>query len=84
MDILTNVLGFIPFGFFFSGYLWMRKKTTLYHLLLISILFGGFLSLVIELIQVYLPARSSQLTDVITNILGTAIGVALFFKTRKS
>jgi len=84
MDIITNILGFIPFGFFFSAYLWMGKKSTFYRFFLISILFGGFLSLMIELLQVYLPTRSSQLMDVITNILGTAIGVAVFFKTCKS
>ena len=83
-DILTNILGFIPFGFFFSAYLWARSKTPFYRLLLISILFGGCISLAIELIQVYLPTRSSQLIDVIMNILGGAIGVALFFKTHKS
>jgi len=84
IDILTNILGFIPFGFFLSVSLWARNKTAIYGLLLISILFGGCISLAIELIQVYLPTRSSQLMDVITNILGTAIGVTLFFKTRKS
>jgi VanZ family protein len=84
MDILTNILGFIPLGLFFSAYFWKKKITTIYRLLLISILFGGFLSLTIELIQVYLPTRSSQLMDVITNIMGTAIGVALFLKTHKS
>jgi hypothetical protein len=84
IDILTNILGFIPFGFFFAAYFCTKKRTTIYRLLLISTLLGGCISLAIELIQVYLPARSSQLMDVTTNIIGTAIGVALFFKTRKS
>jgi hypothetical protein len=83
-DILTNILGFIPFGFFFSAYLWMKKPQSNFRLLLISIIIAGCLSLSIELIQVYLPTRSSQLTDVITNILGAAMGVALFFKTHKA
>jgi VanZ family protein len=78
MDILTNILGFIPFGFFLSAYLWMRKKATIYRLFLISILFGGCISLAIELIQVYLPTRNSQLMDVITNMIGTALGAVLF------
>jgi VanZ family protein len=81
MDVLTNILGFIPFGFFFSAYLWLRKPSSIYRILLISGLVAGCISLSIELIQVYLPTRSSQLTDVITNILGTAIGVGLFFKS---
>jgi hypothetical protein len=84
MDILTNILGFIPFGFFFSAYLWMRKPRSIFRPLLTSIIIAGCISLAIELIQVYLPTRSSQLMDVITNTIGTVIGVALFFKIRKS
>jgi len=80
MDVLTNILGFIPFGFFLSAYLWMRKPRSIFRLLLTTIIIAGCLSLSIEMIQVYLPTRSSQLTDVITNILGTAVGVGLFFK----
>jgi hypothetical protein len=81
MDVITNILGFIPFGFFFSAYLWMRKPQSNFRLLLTTIIIAGCMSLSIELIQVYLPTRSSQLTDVITNILGTAIGVGLFSKS---
>lgn len=81
MDILTNIFGFIPFGFFFSAYLRLQKPRSIYRILLVSILLACGISLSIELIQVYLPTRSSQLTDVITNIFGTAIGVGLFFKS---
>jgi glycopeptide antibiotics resistance protein len=80
MDVLTNILGFIPFGFFFSAYLWMRKPRSIFRLLLTSIIIAGCMSLSIELIQVYLSTRGSQLTDVMTNILGTVIGVGLSFK----
>ena len=78
MDILTNILGFIPFGFFFSAYLQQRKPRSTFRILLISVLLAGCISLSIELIQVYLLTRSSQLTDVIMNILGAALGVILF------
>jgi VanZ family protein len=78
MDILTNILGFIPFGFFFSAFLCLKKPLSTYRILLISVLLAGCISLSIELIQVYLPTRSSQLTDVITNISGAALGVILF------
>ncbi len=82
-DILTNILGFIPFGFFLSAYLRIRRLRSIYRVFLISLLLGGSLSLSIELIQIYLPTRNSQLTDVITNMFGTAIGVFLFFKSIK-
>jgi glycopeptide antibiotics resistance protein len=81
MDILTNILGFIPFGFFFSAYLWMKKPRSNFRILLLSIIIAGCISLSIELTQVYLPTRNSQLTDVIMNILGTVVGVVLFFKS---
>jgi hypothetical protein len=84
MDILTNILGFIPFGFFFSTYLWMRRLRSHFQLLLRSAMIAGCISLLIELIQGYLPTRNSQLMDVMMNMLGTAIGVSLFFKTHMS
>jgi hypothetical protein len=80
-DLMANILGFIPFGFFFSASLRMRKPRPNPRLLLLTIIIAGCLSLSIELIQVYIPTRSSQLTDVITNILGATIGVVLFFKS---
>jgi hypothetical protein len=80
MDILTNILGFIPLGFFFSAYLRMKKPQPNFRLFLMSIIIAGCMSLCIELIQVYLPARSSQLTDVITNMLGAVLGVGIFLK----
>jgi VanZ family protein len=83
MDVLTNILGFIPFGFFFSTYLWMRKPRPIFRLLLMSVIIAGCMSFLIELIQVYLPTRNSQLMDVITNTIGTIIGVILFSKHHK-
>jgi VanZ family protein len=80
MDVLTNILGFIPFGFFLSAYLGTRKPRSNFRLLLLPMIIAGSLGLLIELIQVYLPTRNSQFTDVISNILGTAIGAGLFFK----
>jgi glycopeptide antibiotics resistance protein len=80
MDVLTNILGFIPFGFFSSAYLCMRKPRSIFRLLLTTIIIAGCMSLFIELIQVYLPVRNSQIMDIIMNIIGTSIGVGLFFK----
>ena len=82
-DILTNILGFIPFGFFFSAYLRIKKPRSTFRLILISIIIAGCMSLSIELIQVYLPTRNSQLTDIITNMLGTVVGAVLFLKYDK-
>lgn len=78
MDVLTNILGFIPLGLFFSAYLWGKKPRSFYPLLFFAILLGGGLSLSIELAQAFLPTRDSQLMDVISNTLGTILGVIGF------
>jgi len=77
-DIATNIIGFIPLGFFFSALL--LKITRLRRLpayLLIAILGTGF-SLTIELIQAYLPTRDSSLIDVVMNSAGAILGVAVY------
>ena len=82
-DMLTNILGFIPFGFFFSVYLSMRRPGPTRRLFLISVVSAGLMSLLIELAQVYLPTRSSQLMDVICNILGAGFGALAFLYSAK-
>ncbi len=77
-DIAINIAGFIPFGFILSFLLYTVKKTSGPIMYLTAILSGGTISLTIELLQVYLPTRSSQMSDLIFNILGTVLGVALF------
>jgi VanZ family protein len=78
LDILTNILGFIPFGFFFSACLWKSQSHSHYRLFMIPVLIAGGLSLLIELLQVYLPTRSSQLMDVICNTVGAGTGSTAF------
>ena len=47
---------------------------------IIVLLLGVGTSLFIEIVQAYLPERSSQLIDVITNTGGTALGVFLWHR----
>jgi hypothetical protein len=76
-DIMTNILGFIPFGFFISVFFRKRMKSGL-KLYISGFLLGLFLSLFVEITQIYLPTRNSQLMDVLTNAFGTSIGIFLF------
>lgn len=75
-DISINIFGFVPFGFVFVAYLtWNRNFS---HAAMVAILCGMAISLTIEILQVYIPGRDSGLLDVITNTMGTALGVLLF------
>ncbi len=45
---------------------------------LVVVVVGSGSSLLVEILQVYLPTRDSSLVDVISNTTGTALGVLLF------
>ncbi len=80
IDIILNILGFIPLGFFLLALLisYYGKTGRLYDM--VTVLIGSSISFTIELIQVWMPARTSSLTDLLCNILGTILGVMLFHK----
>jgi len=77
MDVAINIFGFIPFGFCFAFFLSERDIKKL-GVVIIVLALGIGLSLFIEIIQAYLPDRSSQLMDVLTNATGTFIGIYLW------
>jgi VanZ like family/Concanavalin A-like lectin/glucanases superfamily len=76
-DIAINVAGFVPLGFFFCTFLNtsnVRRVSAPWT----TIIIGITVSLTIEVLQFYLPTRDSSLTDVISNALGTVIGVIFY------
>lgn len=74
-DVLLNVAGFVPLGFIVCAYLACTKSRQ--TAVLQTILAGGILSFVIEVLQAYIPRRGSGTTDIITNSLGSALGALL-------
>jgi VanZ family protein len=76
VDIIANIIGFIPLGFTLCGYLtsFGRKGTGI----VATIVLCGIFSLLIESIQWFLPTRDSDMTDVITNTIGGATGAFLY------
>ena len=77
-DVLLNVAGFIPLGFFVCAYL---SSVQTRRAALAAIIVGAAISLTIELLQVYIPTRDSDLTDLVTNTAGTIVGVLLCRRT---
>jgi glycopeptide antibiotics resistance protein len=77
-DVAINIIGFVHLGFFFPAWLRRVKNLPAPSVYGITLLIGICLSLAVELVQVYLPARDSSLMDVFSNILGTALGVFIF------
>ncbi|MGO9863394.1 MAG: VanZ family protein [Terriglobales bacterium] len=75
-DVGINIAGFIPVGFFFLAYCSIVRPIK--RPIVAVLLFGFALSLAIEVLQSFLPTRDSDMTDVITNTLGTVVGLVLY------
>lgn len=71
VEKIPNILLFIPFGFFIP--IVLKNKRNLYQTILIS--FG--LTFSVEFFQ-YFIGRSSDIDDIITNLIGSMIGYTLF------
>ena len=68
-EVIENVIIFIPLGIYLKMIGIDNKKT---------ILFGFAVSLLLEVSQYVLRVGASDITDVITNILGALIGVLFY------
>src|SRR5579863_7480912 len=76
MDVLLNILLFVPFGFAIGSKLLKHKnwKSTLLY----AAIAGCVFSYLIEIAQFYIPQRDSGWEDVFTNTTGAMIGCLLF------
>lgn len=82
-DVAINFFGFMPFGFFVSLFLFHVVKIPFWkRTVLLTIFICFILSLGIELVQVYIPTRDSQLTDLFFNTLGGGCGGLLMITIR--
>ena len=75
-DVLVNIAGFVPIGFFLLAYLSLLQSVK--RSAAKTILLGFLLSLMIESLQWFLPTRDSDMTDLMSNTVGTVVGVSLY------
>ncbi len=73
---LKNIIGFIPAGFCFLAYFTIARPVK--RAVLATLILGALVSLTIEVFQGPLPTRDSGTTDIITNIIGTYVGVLCY------
>lgn len=69
-NVVGNILIFVPFGYFVSGYI---KASRVSHILFISLI----TSLTVELVQLQI-GRSFDIDDIILNVAGSILGFLLF------
>jgi glycopeptide antibiotics resistance protein len=75
-NVLINIAGFVPLGLVWSAYLSSVRRMRCAAAA--TVMLGFTVSFTIEILQASLPTRYSGMTDIITNTLGTCIGVALY------
>lgn len=69
-NVVGNILIFLPFGYFVSGYV---KATKISHILFIS----AISSLTVELVQLQI-GRSFDIDDILLNVVGAVCGFLLY------
>lgn len=77
-DMIINLAGFIPPGFFLFAILvniggWYKK-----YGICLTLITCFMVSLTIEILQIWMPSRSSQSLDLIMNAIGGLLGVMLY------
>jgi VanZ family protein len=77
-DFILNFLSYFPLGLLLTY--WLRKQLSTMQLLLLTTLTGLALSTLMEYAQLYLPARVSSNSDLLSNTLGTLAGSAFALK----
>lgn len=76
-DNIINLLGFIPLGFILAATFIKLGGTFKKHYFVITISFCFIVSLIVEIVQAWIPSRSSDMQDLILNTFGALIGATI-------
>jgi glycopeptide antibiotics resistance protein len=82
-DFFKNIIFFVPFGFLLSAIILKKHATGYFVTFFIVTLAGGLLSYVIESLQLVLHSRYTGIADILSNILGSGLGMQITFFTLK-
>jgi len=82
-DFIVNLIGFMPFGFFFSALVFRFRGKFPICFILMAAGAGFLLSLSIESLQAWLPSRDSDAFDLILNTTGALFGSLIFMMVVK-
>ncbi|MEM8718605.1 MAG: VanZ family protein [Cyanobacteria bacterium P01_G01_bin.39] len=82
-DYWQNILLFISWGFGIAAIISRKQKS---HILVVLACFAASatLSITVEITQIFLPSRVSNLTDIICNTIGGTIGGVLYYYQRNT
>ncbi len=77
-DVISNIVLFLALGFGLARIFYQRFSRKLL-ILIISLILSTKLSLIVETLQIFLPKRTPSVFDLLANILGCVLGVAVFY-----
>jgi VanZ family protein len=78
LDIILNLLGFMPLGFVLFGALSKSGGYFDKHAVVYTVLLCFFFSLLIETLQAWIPSRSSSILDLALNTIGGLSGAIIY------
>ncbi|WP_332742622.1 VanZ family protein [Hydrogenophaga sp.] len=74
-DVASNLVGYAPLGFLLA--LALQRSGSSHWSWVVALGLPALLSLTVEMLQSYLPMRVSSNVDLVLNVAGAALGVAL-------
>jgi VanZ family protein len=78
-DWVANIVLYVPLAFMWLGTLWHSKSVARRIAATLFVFFAcAGLSVAIEFTQIFFPPRTVSLNDIIAEIIGTALGIALW------